>query len=172
MSIYNCQLINSLSVITTDTVMVAMPVGTEGDKTYLISPLLQASSHNTYCVIFSYILYGDGAGALSIDIKYTNRIQYQIWEVFGDKGLQWHKPQVQVFYPETDFQLIFISRQGYSNLAPAIDDISIITGLCPNHKGKIFVFNVVAYIIAITANEYNFQLYIILICLCRIEVWL
>lgn len=63
-------------------------------------------------------------------LRFVNKTERQWWYVTDDQGFSWHTVNLSITARE-DFQLVFISRQGRSNLAAALDDVLIIADLCP-----------------------------------------
>ena len=108
--------------------MMAVPQQ-EGQETQLISPLHKATVSN-YCLTFGYVLYGSGAGQLSVSILYSSGVSRQVLEMFGDQGLEWKTTKVSLSGVSEDFQLVFTSRQGSTEMAPAVDDIYVSEGKC------------------------------------------
>ena len=75
------------AIFSTETVMLAMPDGQEGDKAILMSPHLSVNTPSDFCVQFHFIQYGAGSGALALEKHDANAPATLLWEVCASVAL-------------------------------------------------------------------------------------
>ena len=84
-----------------------------GDTGRFVSEELTVNPNFKFCVDFWYHMFGDGAGALRVQIKYnsafsTRKIISTKWSMEGNQGNEWRHAQVNIS-SSYDFQVCVIS---------------------------------------------------------------
>ena len=112
----------------------------DGSPALLLSPPVSVSDVRSWCFRVSYMMYGTHMGSLSVYRYGVDSSRQRLWETFGNSGPKWHMTELYIVNQTSDFQLGFMSEQGYSGNSVALQYTLLYPGGCTYvHMGKIHV---------------------------------
>uniref|UniRef100_A0A8C4IGG5 MAM domain-containing protein n=1 Tax=Dicentrarchus labrax TaxID=13489 RepID=A0A8C4IGG5_DICLA len=107
------------------------PPSVKGNKAQLKSPLLPPADKNGYCVTFWHHMFGATVGSLRMLLQTADPLKKTVvWQKSGNQGDEWQLVRIHVTLQKVH-QVILEATVGGEAGDIAIDDISLISGLCP-----------------------------------------
>ena len=71
-----------------ESIMVAVPDGNEGDEAELISPEIILEGETDLCLSFVYLMAGTGSGTLSVSLRHANGTTRALWLSFDEQSTE------------------------------------------------------------------------------------
>ncbi|KAM9349890.1 apical endosomal glycoprotein [Symphorus nematophorus] len=107
------------------------PPSAKGNLAQLKSPLLPPAGKNGYCFTFWHHMFGATVGGLRMLLQTADDLKKtMVWQKSGNQGDEWQLVQIHVTLQKVH-QVILEATVGGEAGDIAIDDIAIISGLCP-----------------------------------------
>ncbi|XP_077865040.1 MAM and LDL-receptor class A domain-containing protein 2-like [Saccoglossus kowalevskii] len=107
----------------------------------LISTPLPPIPSSTYCLTFWYHMFGGRVGDLNVYVREANGLESKIWTRTGTQADEWRYGQRDLHITST-YEIIFeATRITHKRSDIAIDDLSVLEGTCPPHRGCDFEYD-------------------------------
>ncbi|XP_041916019.1 apical endosomal glycoprotein [Alosa sapidissima] len=90
----------------------------------------QPTTTKSYCLSFYYKIYGPHTGGLNVKLLHADDAEELLWARSGAHGNRWHEGLCSVSSSLNSYQLVFEAQRLSFDGLVAIDDITIVPGLC------------------------------------------